>query len=241
MPNEPSSALALLQSNGVVYVPGEYRGWTHRLLIAGSTGNQYTVSMRVSDQVWGCSCPGWIFHRRCQHLDQMLPSLMKAVPGSRISDPLRPKLRISAPVGPPGAPSGGRDVVAQVLSEAELKRQERVRRIVSGEAYKKVTPGSPEQWAGAAAAFISGDISFMEDARAYKPAEFKARPTQIPLLAALFLERMPTTPEELRAGYRNAVMRVFRDANFVDTSTEYVSGFTKVTSAYDRLKQIKHW
>jgi len=56
---DPPHALMLLQSSGAIYVPGEYRGWTHRLLIAGTTGNQYTVSMRVSDRVWGCSCHGW--------------------------------------------------------------------------------------------------------------------------------------------------------------------------------------
>ena len=59
-----SNALALIakQTGALSFTPDEYKGWMYRFKVAGSSGNEYTVSMRVSDKVWGCSCPGWSTH-----------------------------------------------------------------------------------------------------------------------------------------------------------------------------------
>jgi hypothetical protein len=298
----PGTALAVLAAaTGAITVAGDYRGWTNRLLIAGTTGNQYTVSMRISDNVWGCSCPGWIFSRRCQHLDAMLPSLIKAFPGSTASPPLQrlnrapraPTRVIATPVDaeearsrrllaiamedhpgetdaerlarlkqairddavryPPGqavmmtSPRGltagqaSQDRTPPPLTDAELKRRERIRRITSGEAYKKVTPGSREAWVGMAAAFARGDVNFVPDARAYHPKTFVAKVRHSPVLAALFLDAMPASMAELRVGYRQAVMRIFRESEFNDTAPAYVTGFTRVTTAFEALRRAKGW
>lgn len=275
-------ALALLEQSGITVLTGEYRGWTHRMRVAGTTGNEYTVSMRVSDGVWGCSCPGWIFSRRCQHLDVMLPMLLQAFPESRESPPLaRPTsvkqvaqpaspLRIPPPanetreariarlVAEVTDPPPDRDVAlhrafgtvprlpdppphGRPLNDAELKRKERIRKITSGEIYKKVAPGSAKQWANVAAAFTSGDVNFVEDARAYRPHVFKQRPQQSPTLATLFLEVMPDDLATLSRAYRQAVMRAFRDADFVDTSDRYVAAFARITTAFEALKRVRSW
>ncbi len=283
----PGTALArLVQATGAITVAGDYRGWTNRLKIAGTSGNEYVVSMRISDRVWGCSCPGWIFHRHCQHLDVMLPSLIAAFPGSGASPPLlraaRPplvavalpesadqrtrRLLALALAGPPGESQAEmqerlKEAIKREThagqaamrvthlppvspgppTDAELKRRERVRRIVSGEAYRKVAPGSAKDWLSLAAAFVRGDVHFIPDARAYQPKVFAAKPKHSPVLAALFLEEMPADATALRRDYRLAVMRIFREAGFVDTAPEYVTGFARVTAAYEALKSAKRW
>ena len=60
-------------------------------------------------------------------------------------------------------------------------------------------------------------------------------------MAALFLEALPKTFEELRSGYRRAVMRIFSEAGFSDTAPEYVAGFARVTAAYEKLKSLRKW
>ena len=35
--------------------------------VEGSKGNKYTV--RLSQGVWSCSCPGYSFRRKCRHID----------------------------------------------------------------------------------------------------------------------------------------------------------------------------
>ena len=43
-----TTALSLLQQSGITVLTGDYRGWTNRMKIAGATGNEYTVSLRIS-------------------------------------------------------------------------------------------------------------------------------------------------------------------------------------------------
>lgn len=40
----------------------------HRRLIRSDSGNEYTVSQRISTGAWECSCRGWTTHRKCKHL-----------------------------------------------------------------------------------------------------------------------------------------------------------------------------
>ena len=42
---------------------------TNRMEIRSeSSGRVYVVAQRKRDHSWGCSCPGWIRHRKCKHL-----------------------------------------------------------------------------------------------------------------------------------------------------------------------------
>jgi hypothetical protein len=46
--------------------------WQHRFEVrSASSGNIYIVSQNVEKKFWGCSCPGWISHRKCKHLDAL--------------------------------------------------------------------------------------------------------------------------------------------------------------------------
>lgn len=50
--------------------------WTNRFQIKSSSSNRlYIIAQRRADGVWGCSCPGWINHRRCHHLTDVLRRL----------------------------------------------------------------------------------------------------------------------------------------------------------------------
>jgi hypothetical protein len=84
-----ATSLAIVaQKTGAVVLPDTDKVWTHRLQVAGSTGNAYTVAMRRTDQTWGCSCRGWIGHRKCKHLSAMLPVLTASFPGSKAATPI---------------------------------------------------------------------------------------------------------------------------------------------------------
>src|SRR5271170_289428 len=46
--------------------------WTNRFYIKSeSSGNLYTIAQNKARRYWGCSCPGWIGHRKCKHLKAM--------------------------------------------------------------------------------------------------------------------------------------------------------------------------
>jgi hypothetical protein len=40
-----------------------------------SSDKLYVVSMRKKTMRWECGCQGWIRHRKCRHLDALLPTL----------------------------------------------------------------------------------------------------------------------------------------------------------------------
>ena len=62
--------------------------WTNRFKIHSSSSDHvYTIAQNKSGRHWGCSCKGWIFHRKCKHLTQLgLPNF---------SQPM--EVRINAP------------------------------------------------------------------------------------------------------------------------------------------------
>jgi hypothetical protein len=50
--------------------------WVNRFTVkSSSTSSTYTVAQRKGDGVWGCSCRGWINHRKCKHLTDVLHRL----------------------------------------------------------------------------------------------------------------------------------------------------------------------
>ena len=51
--------------------------WTCRFEIGSDTSNRvYTIARRKGGaKTWACSCPGWIRHRHCKHLDKLAPTL----------------------------------------------------------------------------------------------------------------------------------------------------------------------
>jgi len=53
--------------------------WTNRFKIHSETSsNVYTVAQNKSGRWWGCSCKGWIFHKKCKHLNAL------GLPGNHI-------------------------------------------------------------------------------------------------------------------------------------------------------------
>lgn len=45
------------------------KDWVYRReVISASSGRVYIIAKNRNSGIWGCSCPGWINHRRCKHL-----------------------------------------------------------------------------------------------------------------------------------------------------------------------------
>ena len=50
--------------------------WVNRFTVESQTSSAvYTVAQRRTDHVWGCSCRGWINHKKCKHLTDILHRL----------------------------------------------------------------------------------------------------------------------------------------------------------------------
>lgn len=63
--------------------------WYNRFQVkSASSSRQYVIAQRRTDNVWGCSCPGWINYRKCKHLTDVLGRLsnVAASPASRVFD-----------------------------------------------------------------------------------------------------------------------------------------------------------
>jgi len=46
--------------------------WTNRFEIRSQSSNRiYTVAQNKKRGHFGCSCPGWIYHRKCKHLSAL--------------------------------------------------------------------------------------------------------------------------------------------------------------------------
>ena len=70
--------------------------WFNRFQIKSATSSrQYVIAQRRSDNVWGCSCPGWINYRKCKHLTDVLGWLSK-VAASPTFDPSTVSMLASA-------------------------------------------------------------------------------------------------------------------------------------------------
>lgn len=53
--------------------------WKNRMTIKSSSSDRlYVVAQRKTDNTWGCDCMGWKRHRKCQHLDNMVPLFQRA-------------------------------------------------------------------------------------------------------------------------------------------------------------------
>jgi hypothetical protein len=235
-----SSLAIIAQRTGKIAIPGEHKGWTNRLQVHGSHGHIYTVSMRISDKVWGCSCPRWCTVRFCKHLDPMLPTLISAVPGSKASDPIIKKIGPK----PTDILIGEASFVAKPNrsrlppGEAERRRKARTAAMYDGSRYEIGTPGTADDWAALASAFATGD--FINEARGFRGRTSKRRSND-PLLATLGMIDMPINADDLHKHYRRAVIIAFREAEFKDTAPAYVAAFAEITKAYGRLKTQNNW
>ena len=50
--------------------------WVNRFTVSSASSKAiYTVAQRRTDGVWGCSCRGWIHHRHCKHVTDILRRL----------------------------------------------------------------------------------------------------------------------------------------------------------------------
>ena len=59
--------------------------WFNRFQIKSSSSSRlYVIAQRRSDNVWGCSCPGWINYRKCKHLTDVLGRLSKVAVSSAL-------------------------------------------------------------------------------------------------------------------------------------------------------------
>jgi len=55
---------------------------THKLRFnvkSASSNRLYRVSVKKSNSEFQCSCPAWVFRRKCKHIDAVSPVLEKAV------------------------------------------------------------------------------------------------------------------------------------------------------------------
>lgn len=69
-------AIIVARMGGGVRIIDNKPGWANSLQIRSESSSAlYTVAQRKTDGTWGCSCRGWISHRRCKHLSAMLPAL----------------------------------------------------------------------------------------------------------------------------------------------------------------------
>lgn len=82
-----SATLAKARELGVSVLP-DNKTHRNRIEIASETSNRvYIVAQRKTNGThtgrWECSCMGWIRHRRCKHLEAMLPTLKRLGGGRR--------------------------------------------------------------------------------------------------------------------------------------------------------------
>jgi hypothetical protein len=62
--------LAIRKPAGAIDLPDNDQ-WQNRFEIHSESSSRiYVVSQNKKTQKWGCSCPGWIRHRKCKHLTE---------------------------------------------------------------------------------------------------------------------------------------------------------------------------
>ena len=73
------TALALVAKRTGSDLLPDNEQWSNRLQVRSETSTRlYVVAQRKSDGSFGCSCMGWKRHRKCKHLDTMVPLLERA-------------------------------------------------------------------------------------------------------------------------------------------------------------------
>lgn len=82
-----SRNLPTLRINRHVQLPDSGQ-WQFRFEVRSESSNRvYVISQHKNGKYWGCSCPGWITHRRCKHLDAIgLPGNQKPYEPNIITD-----------------------------------------------------------------------------------------------------------------------------------------------------------
>ena len=57
--------------------------WFNRFQVKSASSKRlYVIAQRRTDNVWGCSCPGWINYRKCKHLTDVLGRLANVAAGA---------------------------------------------------------------------------------------------------------------------------------------------------------------
>ena len=73
--DDDKALVKLLKAFGVKKLP-DSKNYIMRMEIRGETRHKYIVAKRVTSlKRWECSCPGWIFKRKCKHITTMAPIL----------------------------------------------------------------------------------------------------------------------------------------------------------------------
>jgi hypothetical protein len=68
--------------------------WHNRFTVSSQTSSAvYTVAQRNTDDTWGCSCRGWIHHRHCKHLTDILSRLSALYAAQPVLLSLNPHVR----------------------------------------------------------------------------------------------------------------------------------------------------
>lgn len=69
-----NSLVKIIEKNGWDLLPDNDQ-YKNRIQISGSSGNLYVVAQTKKNGIWSCGCLGFRRHRRCKHLDAMMPVL----------------------------------------------------------------------------------------------------------------------------------------------------------------------
>lgn len=65
------SGIVKYEGHELAFLP-DHGAWTHRFEVGSDTSDRvYRVAYNKATRTWGCSCPGWITHRRCKHLSRL--------------------------------------------------------------------------------------------------------------------------------------------------------------------------
>jgi hypothetical protein len=103
--------------------------WMKKWEVRGSSGKKYIVSHDPSEDIYGCSCPQWIFHRKeCKHIE-----LIKRGGGLLVESPDLSELTVKVE---------GRkldDFIGVPEPAKKLKRKRRTRAEMDGEMVAKMT------------------------------------------------------------------------------------------------------
>lgn len=66
------------KASGLPEILPDNKSHTNRFEIASESSDKiYIVAQAKSSGQWQCSCPGWIYHRKCKHLRSLEPVFAK--------------------------------------------------------------------------------------------------------------------------------------------------------------------
>lgn len=70
--------IKIANRNGAALLPDNAQ-YTNRLEIRSATSSRlYIVAQHKTNHNWSCGCMGWIRHRKCKHLEAIMPQIQAA-------------------------------------------------------------------------------------------------------------------------------------------------------------------